>query len=58
MLKTIIEGSIEGRNYRGRSRLADIKRIVKDVGCTTYVEMKREAERRADGRAAVNQSEE
>jgi hypothetical protein len=56
--KGMLKTTIEGRNYRGRSRLADIKRIMKDVGCTTYVEIKREAERRAECRAAANQSEE
>jgi hypothetical protein len=29
---------------------------MKEVGCITYVEMKRKAERRAEWRAAANQS--
>jgi hypothetical protein len=29
---------------------------MKDVGCTTYIEMERKAERRADWRAVANQS--
>jgi hypothetical protein len=31
ILKTTIEGIIEVRNYRGRSRLANIRQIMKDV---------------------------
>jgi penicillin V acylase-like amidase (Ntn superfamily) len=46
----------EGKNYRGRPRLAYINQIMKDVGCTTCVEMKSKAERRAEWRAAANQS--
>jgi hypothetical protein len=55
-VKTIMEGRKEGKNDRGRPRVAYIKQIMKDVGCTTYVEMKRNAERRAEWRAAIDQS--
>jgi glucose-6-phosphate dehydrogenase assembly protein OpcA len=34
-------GRAEGKNYSGRPRLAYIKQIMKDVGCTTYVVMKK-----------------
>jgi hypothetical protein len=47
---------IEEKNYRGKPRLAYIKQIMNDVGCTKYMEMKRKAERRAEWKAAANQS--
>jgi hypothetical protein len=56
ILKTIIEWKIEGKNYGGRPRFAHITQITKDVGFTTYVEIKRKAERRAEWRAAASQS--
>jgi hypothetical protein len=36
--------------------LSYTRQIMKDVVCTTYVEVKRKAERRAEWRAAANQS--
>lgn len=39
--KTIFEGTIEGKNYSRRPRLAYIRHVMKDVGSTTYVEIKR-----------------
>jgi hypothetical protein len=56
ILKTIIEGRTEGRNYSGRPWLAYIEQIMEDVNCTTYVEMKRKAERRRERRDAANRS--
>jgi hypothetical protein len=32
-----------------------MKQIMEDVGCTTYVEMKRKAGRKAEWKAAANQ---
>jgi hypothetical protein len=52
LLKTTIEGSLEGKNYR-RPTLAYIKQIIKDVVCTVYVEMKRLAVRRAEWRTVA-----
>jgi hypothetical protein len=40
----------------GSPRLAFVKESTKDVGCTTYVEMKGKAEGRAEWRAGTNQS--
>jgi hypothetical protein len=48
--QTKIEERREGKKYRGRSRLARIKQIMKRVGCKTCVVMKRKAERRASGK--------
>lgn len=57
LAKRVIEGQIEGRNRRGRPRLEYIKQIVCDMGCQSYVELKRKAERREEWRAAANQPE-
>jgi hypothetical protein len=45
ILKTVKEGRIE-ENCRVSPRLAYIKQIMKAVGCTPYVEVKRKAQRR------------
>ena len=54
LLKTIIEGYVDGKRPRGRPRLRYMDQIMKDVGCTTYGEMKRKAERREEWRSAAN----
>jgi hypothetical protein len=41
LMKTVLEGRVEGKNYRGRPRLEYIEQIIKEVGCKTYSEMKR-----------------
>jgi hypothetical protein len=44
------------KNYRGRTRMAYIGQIMKDVKTKSYARMKRLAENREDWRAAANQS--
>ena len=56
LLKTIIEGNIEGKNARGRPRLEYMTQIREDVGKSSYTAMKRMAQHRAEWRAAANQS--
>jgi hypothetical protein len=48
LLKLIIEGSIEGKNHRGRPKLEYIQQIIKDQGYNSYVEMKRKADDREE----------
>jgi len=55
LLGRIIEGSIEGKNSRGRPPLEYIGQLVKDLGCVTYYELKRKAEKREEWRIAANQ---
>jgi len=43
LLKLIIEGSIEGKNHRGRPRLEYIQQI-KDQRCNSYVEINGKAD--------------
>ena len=56
LMKTIIEGQVNGKRGKGRPRMCYIGQIIKDVGEKKYVSMKRLAERRAEWRAASNQS--
>jgi hypothetical protein len=35
LIKTVLEGRVEGKNYRGRLRLEYIEQIIKDVECKT-----------------------
>lgn len=42
----LLEGMVEGQRYRGRPRSSYIQQIQTDVGCATYVEMKKMAEDR------------
>jgi hypothetical protein len=56
LLKTEIEGTVEGKRRRGRSRLSFIQQIVSDVRCKNYTEMKHLTESRREWRAASNRS--
>lgn len=56
IVNTAIEGSIEGKNCRGRPRQEYVAQIIQDVGCERYVEMKRLAQNRKKWRSASNQS--
>ena len=53
----VLEGSVWGKNGVGRPRLEYSKQIQRDVGCGSYVEMKRLAQDRLAWRAASNQSQ-
>jgi hypothetical protein len=55
-LKTVLEGEISGKNYRGRPRMEYIGQIVRDVKTRSYVGMRRLTENREEWRAATNQS--
>jgi hypothetical protein len=55
LMKTVPEGRIENKNYRGRPRLEYIEQIIKDVECKTYSEIKRMVEDRTGWRAASYQ---
>jgi hypothetical protein len=52
----VMEGTVEGKNCRGRQRLQHVTQIFENVGCKNYVEMKRLAHDRRKGRTASNQS--
>ena len=52
----VLEGSVGGKNRRGRPRDEYSKQIQKDVGCNSYSEMKKLAQDRVAWRAASNQS--
>ena len=56
ILNTIIEGYVAGKRPRGRPRLRYMDQIKEDVGCKTYEEMKRKAERHEEWRFAANLS--
>lgn len=55
LLKLIIEGTVDGKNSRGRPRLEYMSQIMEDMSCGSYWELKRKAERREEWRAAANQ---
>jgi hypothetical protein len=55
LMKTVLEGRVEGKNYRGRPRLEYIEQIIKDVECKTYSEIRRMVEDRTGWRAASYQ---
>ena len=38
---TILEGTVEGHNGKGRQRLEYMKQIIDDVGCSGYCKIKR-----------------
>ncbi|KAI5715825.1 hypothetical protein M8J77_023140 [Diaphorina citri] len=50
LLHTIIEGLVEGNVQRGRPRKEYMDQIRDDMGCSSYVEMKRTAEDRTEWR--------
>ena len=56
LVNIALEGSVWGKNGVGRPRLESSKQIQSDVGCKSYVEMKRMAQDRMTWRAASNQS--
>ena len=56
LVNMVLEGSVWGKNGVGRPRLEYSKQIQEDVGCSSYVEMKRLAPDRLAWRAASNQS--
>ena len=56
IVNLVLEGSMGGKNCRGRPRLQYSKQIQLDVGCSSYVEMKRLAQDMLAWRAASNQS--
>ena len=56
LMKTIIEGQVNGKRGKGRPRMYYIGQIIKDVREKKYVNMKRLADRRTEWRAPSNQS--
>ena len=56
LVKIIIEGSIEGKNFRGRPRMEYMTQIREDVSKSSFTAGKRMAQDRAEWRAAANQS--
>ncbi|KAI5739063.1 hypothetical protein M8J77_014529 [Diaphorina citri] len=50
MLLTLIEGMVEGTNQRGRPRKEYIRDVETDMGCQTYMELKRLAQNRNEWR--------
>ena len=55
LVKRIIEGTIEGKNHRGRPRFDYMKQLKVDMNCTSYCELKRKAEKREEWQAAPDQ---
>ncbi|KAJ8892079.1 hypothetical protein PR048_004657 [Dryococelus australis] len=51
-----MEGNIDGKNHRGRGRLSKMSQIINDMKCSSYVELKRNAEKRHVWKIATNQS--
>ena len=56
LVNLVLEGSVWGKNGRGRPRSEYDRQIRVDVGCSSYVAMKRLAQDRVAWRAASNQS--
>ena len=54
LMKTIVEGQVDGK--RGKGIMCYIEQIIKDVREKKYVNKKKLADRRAEWRAASNQS--
>ena len=46
IVRTVIEGYIEGKRNRGRPRLEYMEQIMKDTGCNTYQGLKCKANER------------
>jgi hypothetical protein len=55
-LKTVLEGDMSGKNYRGRPKMEHYEQIMKGRKTKSYVGMKRLVENREDCRVATNQS--
>jgi len=55
LLKLIIDGSVEGKDHRGRPRLEYNQQLIRDQGCDSYVQMKRKADNREERKLTVNQ---
>ncbi|XP_049957338.1 uncharacterized protein LOC126473992 [Schistocerca serialis cubense] len=53
----VLEGSVEGKNCRGKPRNEYAKQIQNGVSCSRYWEMKKVAQDRVAWRAASNQSQ-
>lgn len=51
----IIEGCVEGKNYRRKPRMEYIQQIIKDQGCYSYVEPKRKKSIMEEWRITANQ---
>ena len=56
LMKTIVEGQVDGKNGKGRPRIKYMEQVKKDVKEKKYVGVKRLADRRIEWRAASNQS--
>ena len=56
LMKTIVEGLVDGKRGKGRPRLCSTGQIIKNVREKKSVNMKRLADRGAEWRAALNQS--
>ena len=48
LLHTVIEGMVEGNNFRGRPRQQYLDQVIKDMNCSSYVDLKRTAEDREE----------
>ena len=57
LVQVVLEGSVWAKNGVGSPRLEYSKQIQRDVGCGSYVEMKRLSQDRFAWRAASNQSQ-
>ena len=51
-----MEGTMEGKNYRGRPRTNYEKQVMEDTNARSYEGMKRLTDNRIAWRAATNQS--
>lgn len=56
LLKTIIQGNVERNRSKWKPRLQYTKQSIEDAVCQRYLEMKRNAEKKADWRPAANES--
>jgi hypothetical protein len=56
LLKTVFDGEILRKNYKGRFRMVYIGHIMKDIKTKSYAGMKRLAGNRVEWRAATSQS--
>ncbi len=54
ILAVLIEGMVEGKNWKGRQRMSYEEQIMKDTGCKSYLEMKRLAYDRVKWRDATH----